>query len=118
MAIYTVNAYEGFYGGLHGINDTFLMKSDSLSEVEAEAREASLDVIESFNIAADVGWVEQAIDQGLVEDTEEYWDYINEYQEDDIAFEIKKVKDTSKTYEELEEELDLMGYEEFVKEYC
>ena len=45
---YVIHAYEQSYGGLHGIEDWRAVESDCYSDVEQEAIDMSIGVMESY----------------------------------------------------------------------
>ena len=46
---YVIHAYEQSYGGLHGIEDWRAVYYENLSQVEQEATEMSINVMESYS---------------------------------------------------------------------
>ena len=48
MARYAVFAADELYGGLHGMNSTFVTEAESDREIEWIARDESLDIIDSY----------------------------------------------------------------------
>lgn len=109
---YFVYAYEGIYGGLHGMYDWVFMEG-SYAEAESYGVEMSSNVIDSY----------AEIRQNLfdVEDEEEIYaryseEEVEEIIQEDIAFEIYEVRDDAPPFKEMEEmNLDPESY---IKEYC
>ena len=111
-------AYEGMYGGLHGIHALAVMQvsdklEDAIEEVEEWGRESSEDLIYSFGL----------------ED-----DYLSEYDEDDeeaditesnyyydrgwVAHRIKNEYAQKYSEHELDVKLSNEGFNLFVERYC
>lgn len=90
MERYAVYAYEDTYGGLHGINSKFIVEGTYSDATEA-AYDQSIYLIEEY---ADIyeGFRAQAENDGFVPGTEDYDEYIQDCYDEDVAYEIKKIR--------------------------
>ena len=108
---YFVYAYDGMYGGLHGMHEWCFMEG-TYDEAECYGEEMSANVIDSYS---DIRY--SLFD---CEDEEIYERYseeeINEIIQEDIAFEIYEVRDDAPSFEELE--AMYLDPESYIKEYC
>ena len=109
---YFVYAYDGIYGGLHGMYDWVFMEG-TYEEAEDYGIEMSRDVIDSYS----------EIRQSLFdyEDEEEIYERYSEEEieeiiQEDIAFEIYEVRDDAPSFKELE--AMNLDPESYIKEYC
>ena len=65
MARYVIFAAEQVYSGLHGMSSTFVTEAASDREIEWIARDASLDIIDSYPCIGDV--IRQIFSQSVVD---------------------------------------------------
>lgn len=116
--LYAIHAFENVFGGLHGVEDYAVVEVQDEKEVYNIATEMSYQVIDGFEgmIMEAEGWEEDAINEGLEENTDEFWDYIAELRSEDIAYSIYKLKETNESLEALNEQL-LSDPEEFLEKY-
>ena len=121
---YVIHAFEEKYGGYHGIED-WTINTGTEEEAIEEARELSLDVMNSYSFIIDEleNDVEAFTDENMSEDDIEElrYDIYNE----NVAYEIWKIKsdvydDFSKSdycIDDLRDEL-YKDPEEFIEKYC
>ena len=112
MARYAVFAADELYKGLHGMNSTFVTEAESDREVDSIARDASLDVIDSYMCIRD------DLYEGV--DLEDY-ETMNEIALGDIMYEWALIDEElagNYSTKELDSMAYDMGYEEFVEAYC
>lgn len=110
--LYAIYAYEGIYGGLHGINDSTIKECNSLEEAEKIGRQLSLDVMEEYDI------MNELYEDYKEEGTEDQHEEIEELMEENVDYEIYLIGNTNnKSFKELLEEF-INNKEEFVKTYC
>ena len=113
MARYVIFAAEQMYGGLHGMNSTFVTEADSDREIEFIAEQASLDVIDSYKCIREVLFddLDPEIDDGLRQDAC-YEDVMYEWAliDEELAGNYSTKELDSMAYD--------MGYEDFVEAYC
>lgn len=128
--LYVVNVYENMYKGLHGMQDVFLILTNNEDNMHSEATNASLeimenysDIYESLKSEADEIWYDtyQIEFDGSKEEHWEKWDNI--YQDlklQNVAYEygIVNANKLQDEFDELEDELSNIGYDEFYKIYC
>ena len=117
--LYAIHAFENAFGGLHGIEDYAVIEAQDEKEVYNIATEMSSQVIDEFEgtIMEAEGWEEDAINEGLEENTDEFWDYIDELRSEDIAYSIYKLRETNESLESLNEQI-LSDPEEFLEKYA
>lgn len=114
--IYVIHAYEGTYGGLHGIEDWIIEKT-SLDIAKEIALDASYGVINSYSSIYE-GFENDAEEEDLIPGTEDFIEYVQELMDEDIAYTIYEVIRTKgKTVKELDSILS-KDPESFIKEYC
>jgi len=117
--LYAIHAFDVCFGGLHGIEDYAVIEATEEDEVYDIAVDMSFQVIDEFEetIMEAEGWVEDAIDKGLEENSEEFWAYIDDLRSDDIAYSIYKLKETNESLEALNEQI-ASDPEEFLEKYA
>ena len=118
MIKYAIHVMEQTYGGYHGIEDFIVDDFESYEDACECAREASLGLMDNYGILDDSEIAEEAIMEGIEEDSDEFYDYITERREDNIDFGLWKIKDGVK-----ESNADLQNKfwnnkDDFVKTYC
>ena len=112
MARYVIFAAEQVYSGLHGMSSTFVTEAESDREVDSIARDASLDVIDSYMCIRD------DLYEGV--DPEDY-EVMNEIALEDVMYEWALIDEElagNYSTKELDSMAYDMGYEEFVEAYC
>ena len=114
--LYVVRAYEQIYSGMHGMEDWFVTDADDLDEVEMEAREASFDVIDTYNEIYE-SFESDAELNSLEEGTEEWEAFIEESRLEDMAYDIWEVTTNKYTIDEIGKIL-ARDPDGFVDEYC
>lgn len=115
--LFAIHAFENQYGGFHGMEQYAVVEVMSEEEAKEIATEMSAEVIDNYNEIYDA-FVEEAEDNGIEEDTEEWYNFIDECIAEDIDYEYWKVKDeTTKTLEELNE-MFYNNPDEFVDTFC
>lgn len=115
--LFAIRAYEDGYGGLHGICYNEIIEEKTRKEAELYALERARELIEDYQFLLEE-FEQQALDEGLEPDTEEFQDYVYNCITENIVYEVYEVKRTKgKTLEELEEEFT-EDREAFVFEYC
>ena len=108
MSIYLIHAFEDMYSGLHGIEDYALLETNSIKSVEAEGREMSLEVMESYSSIGEELYAQaydQASAEGFDEDSMEFDGILEDCYNENIAYEYWKLSDEH-TYEEYENMLN------------
>ena len=114
---YAVYAYEQIYGGLHGMFEKFIM-TGTLREVEDEALQSSIDVINSY-----IDLYDELSDEveyaGYEKGSDEYFDALDELIQEDAAWEVYQIRnDVTASDDELEREFYDNDLDEFVAKYC
>lgn len=112
--IYLIKAYEGTYGGLHGMVD-YLVEKTSYQVALETAVEMSYDIMTSYGEFYN-SFSEEASSEGLEGD--EFDEYVEECYQENIAYEIYEVigrdnEDIDGLNEEMIENPD-----SFIKKYC
>ena len=123
---YVIHAYEQSYGGLHGIEDWRAVESDCYSDVEQEAIDMSMGVMESYEFIQEeitsqacfyCGCDMFDVENGNV-DEEEFDSALNDATLENVAYEIWEVGENSE-FSILEINHMLADDPEgFVGEYC
>ena len=123
---YIIHAYEQSYGGLHGIEDWRAVESDNYADVEQEAIDMSVGVMESYAFIQEeltsqacfyCGCDVFDVENGNV-DEEEFDSALNEAINENVAYEIWKVEENSE-FSILEINRMLTNDPEgFVEKYC
>ena len=115
--MYAVFACEAIYQGLHGMYDLNIIDTEDEKEAEEWGEAISYDIMDSFS-DIDIALRDEALYAGFEEDSEEFYDYIEELKRDNVYYRIWKVKDTKgMTIEELRDEF-YNNPKTFVKEFC
>lgn len=128
MALYLYYAADGIYQGLHGMETLGIVDETNSDKVIEIAKEASLDIIQSYGTIMEdlqqaafdnIDLVSYEMDGEVVPDSE-YEKALDEAIEEDIYCKVWKINDSiaqSISYEELEdkaaEDLEL-----FIEELC
>ncbi len=114
--IVAVNAVEGFYQGLHGVQESDVIVVDNISEINEWGNEASADLVYSYGLEEEyygsLGY-EDCDDWGEevnIEDCD-YW-----CERSWIAYRVRD--DVTMSLDELRGEMGTLGFELFVQEYC
>lgn len=98
---YIIHAYEQSYGGLHGIEDWRAIESNCYSDVEQEAIDMSIGVMESYEFIQEeitsracfyCGCDVSDVENGNV-DEEEFDSAISDVTYENVAYEIWEVKE-------------------------
>lgn len=98
MALWLIHAYEGIYGGLHGIETALIVDCSTRKDAEEIAIDESYDVMDSYS--------------HMFEDLDE------EDREENIAFDVFQIReDCALSTKELDE-LVASDWEEVRDEYC
>lgn len=117
--VYAIYAYEQRYGGLHGICNRYLYIADNDKEAEEEAEQASREVMNSYGSIKD-DFESDAYDEGYKPGTEEWDEYIEECENENIGFNVSvlniSVEEAEKNWKELNEEF-YNTPEEFLDKY-
>lgn len=112
MARYAVFAADELYKGLHDMNSTFVIEVASDREIDWMARDASLDVIDSYMCIRD------DLYEGV--DPEDH-ETKNEIALGDIMYEWAVIDEKlagNYSTEELDSMVRGIGYKDFVEVYC
>lgn len=121
MARYVIFAADQIYKGLHGMFDIFIDEYGCDFDAALDARNASLEVIDSYSIITE--YLDESASEEVTEDMFDdeihniYWET---YQED-IYFEYKEIDENkAKDYSinELNKIACEVGYEEFIEKFC
>jgi hypothetical protein len=122
---YVIHAYEQSYGGLHGIEDWRAVESDCYADVEQEAIDMSIGVMESYAFIQEeitsqacfyCGCDVFDVENGNV-DEEEFDSALNEAINENVAYEIWEVEDSEFSILEINNMLS-NDPEGFVEEHC
>lgn len=117
--VYAIYAYEQNYGGLQGMYNRYLYIANDDKEAEAEAGQASHEVINSYSSIRD-DFESDAYDEGYRPGTEEWDEYIEERENESICFEVSvlniSVEEAEKNWKELNDEF-YNTPEEFLDKY-
>lgn len=117
--VYAIYAYEQNYSGLQGMYSRYLYIANDDKEAEAEAEEASREVINSYSSIRD-DFESDAYDEGYRPGTEEWDEYIEERENESICFEVSvlniSVEEAEKNWKELNKEF-YNTPEEFLDKY-
>lgn len=112
VAIY---AYENLYSGLHGMNNHRIVEVNSMKEIHEWGVSESLDVIDSY-YEIENQWEEDAENEGLEVDSIEWWEYIEEWKQEDTAYDVWEVIPYA-SIEKMEHDF-WEDKDTFVKEHC
>lgn len=115
--IFAIEAREGIYEGLHGIVAHYVGEYNSYDEACEDAAEMSFEVMDGYNIAEQAGWEEDALNEGLEEESDEYYDYIGELRAENVSYSVWEVKETTESLEALNKKF-IKNPEEFIEKYC
>lgn len=117
--LYAISAFEDWLGGLHGVKEDFVVECEDEDEADEIAANKSHELISSFGIIDEAGWEDEAEAEGIERESDEFYDYIEECEFNDVAFMVKKItKETTKSIDALNDEISQMGFEDFCLEYC
>lgn len=112
--IYLIKAYEGFYGGLHGVVD-YVIEKTFYDDVIDIARGMSYDLMDSYGQIYE-SFAEDAAARGL--EDYEYDQYIDERFEENVMYEIYEVINRdNEDINNLNEEM-MKDPETFIENYC
>lgn len=103
MKVY-IYAYESSYGGLHGIESSCVCDVRSIDEADEIGHEMSMEVFEDF-----IDEEEYIDENGEID-----YDLINE----ELCWEIWKIKDDFINIENLDEISYNLGRDSFIEKYC
>lgn len=105
--VYAIYAYEQTHGGLHGVNSRYLYIADDDKEAEEEAEQASREVMNSYGSITD-DFESDAYDEGYRPGTDEWDEYLEEREDENVAFEVSvlniSVEEAEKKWKELNDE--------------
>ncbi len=103
MKVY-IYAYESSYGGFHGIESSCVCDVRSINEADEIGHEMSMEVFEDF----------MDEEEYINENGEIDYDLINE----ELCWEIWKIKDDFINIENLDEISYNLGRDSFIEKYC
>lgn len=109
--IYLCKAYEQQYQGLHGMYELAIFCAYNKQSAIMDAINLSYEVMNSYDCITETIEKEyqELLEMGKDSDIYELYD-------DNVAFELYEVH-TDKEFEEVKNDLDYLGYEDFIKEY-
>lgn len=113
--IVAIYAYEGMYGGLHGMNAHAVVEVDSIKEARELACDMSRDVMEDYDEIMDEFYA-SAEGAGIEEDTYQFYDYIVDCINDNIDYNIWEV-DRPYDLEQMEKDF-YNDMDDFIKNHC
>lgn len=113
--IVAIHAFENQYGGLHGIENHRIVEVEDRKAAEEWACEDSREVMQSYGDIME-GFKEEAENEGIERDSEEWNEYIEECANDNIGYAIWEVIPYADT-KTMERDF-YNSREEFVKEHC
>ena len=116
MERYAIYAYEAMYGGSHGIC-SFAIVEGSEKDAEAMAEEMSLEVRDDYSFFYEE-FEASAKAEGYEEGTDEFDEYIQDCYDENICYEVKRIKEDVSLSDEKCEELLADDYKGFFKKYC
>lgn len=117
--VYAIYAYEQTHGGLHGVNSRYLYIADTDKEAEEEAEQASREVMTSYGFITD-DFESDAYDEGYRPGTDEWDEYLEERENENVGFEISVLNISAEEVEKNWKELNNEFYntpEEFLDKY-
>jgi hypothetical protein len=111
-----VNAVEGMYQGLNGVEDSDVLEVDNISEIKEWGNEASADLVYSYGLEDDyyasLGYEDDDdLDEEVNIEDCDYWS-----DRSWIAYRVRD--DVTMSLDDLREEMGMLGFELFVQEYC
>lgn len=116
--IVAIWAFENQYGGLHGIEHHRVVEVDGADIAEMYAIEESREVIENFCMDEIREYADAEADEGAFENgSDEYFQYIEDCIQDNIAYEIWEVVNCYDTIEQMQEDF-YNNKEDFIEKYC
>ena len=114
MERYLVHAYEGWYGGMHGIEEWFISEG-TRQEAFQDGCDASYDLMENHEVIS--SFYDEA--RSETDDKDDIEDYVAEMVDENVAVDLYLIReDTGHTTRELEFLLDDLGGEDFIQKYC
>ena len=116
MIRYAIHVMEATYGGYHGIEDYIVDEYENLTEAEMDAACRSRELMDDYRVSED--FYEAAESEGLIPDTDEYDEYIEECYLENIEYLIWKIKDNVIESDGFLENEFWQNSDEFVKKYC
>lgn len=116
MTRYAIHAMEATYGGYHGIEDYIVGEYGDLETAEMDAEYRSRELMDDYRVSKE--FYEAAESEGLIPDTDEYDEYIEECYLENIEYSIWKIKDNVFESDEYLEDKFWQDSDEFVKKYC
>lgn len=113
--IIAILAYDGIYGGLHGMNNHRIIECETIEEAIYFARSDSAEVMYDYDVVEE--FETDAEEEGIERDSEEWEDYIEERIQENIDYELYEVVKDIYPIDEME--LDFFNDDEtFIKEHC
>ena len=97
---YAIHCYDQRYGGLHGIYSDFTIDTDDYTEVEEEAKNEAINLIQSYTFLLDELWEDASFDD----------DVYNELVNEDAVCEIVPIRDEAPIF--IEED-----FSDFIKKW-
>lgn len=116
MIRYAIHVMEATYGGYHGIEDYIVDEYGNLAEAEMDAADRSRELMDDYRVSKE--FYEAAESEGLIPDTDEYDEYIEECYLENIEYSIWKIKDDVVESDEYLKDKFWQDSDEFVKKYC
>jgi len=114
MERYLVHAYEGCFGGMHGIEDWFISEG-TRQDAFQDGCDASHDLMENHGVISD--FYDDA--RSEIDDEDGIEEYVAEAVDENVCVDLYLIRDdTGHTTRELEFLLDDFGGEEFIEKYC
>ena len=114
--LFAIHAYDGIYQGLHGMETRAVVEVIDEQEVREIGYEMSKEVISDYNDIYNT-FVEEADFNGIDEESNEWYEYIEEQIEEDVCYDYWRVKENSKSLEDLNQ-MFCDDPEGFLNEYC
>lgn len=102
MNIYLIHAYEGKYGGLHGMESCDIVETDNEQEVNELGYSMSIEVMESYYEITD--WLEEeAAECGYDKGTDEYDQALENVYDENVIYEYWRLsnKHTLEEYQQM-----------------
>ncbi len=114
--IVAIHAYENIHGGFCGVEFYSVIEVPDMETAENIACDESLELMQSYDSIIE-SFENEAEEEGLERDSDEYNNFIEESLQENIVYEIWEVTKNLKSITELDEEL-WRDLERFLDTHC